>query len=308
MSFAFKAVSLGSGACRLAGTGIERVELAGMLFPRQPFTDKYGRAYPYRPDKRRVFGSNQTQARCEERAVRVVRAKHILSAGNGMNIYRGCTHGCIYCDSRSACYGIGHDFEDIEVKGNAIELLESALRRKRTKCMLGTGSMTDPYIPLESRTGYVRKALALAVRYGFGFTLMTKSDRVLRDLDLLQAINRKTKCVVQMTLTTCDEDLCRKIEPNVSTTQERAAVLRTLRDAGIPTVVWLFPHMKEKYIRTYGTQYQLNSPNNDMLMKLFHQICEDNGIVHDNAQIFEYLHKFEEKNKAVQLSLFDIIS
>lgn len=98
------------------------------------------------------------------------------------------------------------------------------------------------------------------------------------------------------------------MHPWLHTTQERAAVLRTLRDAGIPTVVWLFPHMKEKYIRTYGTQYQLNSPNNDMLMKLFHQICEDNGIVHDNAQIFEYLHKFEEKNKAVQLSLFDIIS
>ena len=236
------------------------------------------------------------------------KAKGILSSSNGMNLYRGCPHGCIYCDSRSKCYHMDHDFEDIEIKENAIELLESALRRKRSKCMLGTGSMTDPYIPLEDEIGNVRKALSLAYQYGFGFTLITKSARVLRDLDLLKAINDKTKCVVQMTLTTCDEDLCRKIEPNVSTTQERAAVLRTLRDAGIPTVVWLFPHMKEKYIRTYGTQYQLNSPNNDMLMKLFHQICEDNGIVHDNAQIFEYLHKFEEKNKAVQLSLFDIIS
>lgn len=289
------------------------------------------------------------------------KAKGILSSSNGMNLYRGCTHGCIYCDSRSKCYHMDHDFEDIEIKENAIELLESALRRKRSKCMLGTGSMTDPYVPLEDEIGNVRKALSLAYQYGFGFTLITKSARVLRDLDLLKAINDKTKCVVQMTLTTCDEDLCRKIEPNVSTTQERAAVLRTLRDAGIPTVVWLcpilpfindteenirgildycieakvygiicfgmgmtlregnreyfyrqldrlFPHMKEKYIRTYGTQYQLNSPNNDMLMKLFHQICEDNGIVHDNAQIFEYLHKFEEKNKAVQLSLFDIIS
>ena len=282
------------------------------------------------------------------------KAKGILSSSNGMNLYRGCTHGCIYCDSRSKCYHMDHDFEDIEIKENAIELLESALRRKRSKCMLGTGSMTDPYVPLEDEIGNVRKALSLAYQYGFGFTLITKSARVLRDLDLLKAINDKTKCVVQMTLTTCDEDLCRKIEPNVSTTQERAAVLRTLRDAGIPTVVWLcpilpfindteenirgildycieakvygiicfgmgmtlregnreyfyrqldrlFPHMKEKYIRTYGTQYQLNSPNNDMLMKLFHQICEDNGIVHDNAQIFEYLHKFEEKNKAVNL-------
>lgn len=169
------------------------------------------------------------------------KAKGILSSSNGMNLYRGCTHGCIYCDSRSKCYHMDHDFEDIEIKENAIELLERALRRKRSKCMLGTGSMTDPYIPLEDEIGNVRKALSLAYQYGFGFTLITKSARVLRDLDLLKAINDKTKCVVQMTLTTCDEDLCRKIEPNVSTTQERAAVLRTLRDAGIPTVVWLCP-------------------------------------------------------------------
>lgn len=170
-----------------------------------------------------------------------VNAKGILSAANGMNLYRGCVHGCIYCDSRSKCYHMEHAFEDIEVKANAIELLEDALKRKRTRCMLSTGSMTDPYIPLEEEIGNVRKALALADRYGFGFTLITKSARVLRDLDLLQAINEKTKCVVQMTLTTCDEDLCRKLEPNVSTTAERFEALLRLRDAGIPTVVWLCP-------------------------------------------------------------------
>lgn len=170
-----------------------------------------------------------------------VQAKGILSASNGMNLYRGCSHGCIYCDSRSRCYHMDHRFEDIEVKENALELLEDALRRKRTKCMLATGSMTDPYIPLESELGLVRGALALAEKYGFGFTLITKSARVLRDLDLLRAINEKTKCVVQMTLTTADEALCRKIEPNVSTTAERAEALRRLREAGIPTVVWLCP-------------------------------------------------------------------
>lgn len=287
-----------------------------------------------------------------------VNAKSILSAKNGMNLYRGCSHGCIYCDSRSRCYHIDHDFEDIEIKANAIELLENFLKRKRAKCMLGTGSMTDPYIPLESKIGNVRKALALADQYGFGFTLITKSDRVLRDLDLLKSINDKTKCVVQMTLTTCDENLCRKIEPNVSTTKERVEALKKLNEAGIPTVVWLcpvlpfindteenirgilkycteakvygvicfgmgmtlregnreyfysrldrlFPHMKEKYMRIYGTQYQISSPKNNELMKLFHQICEDNGIVHDNSKLFEYLSRFEEKNSPVQLSLFD---
>lgn len=170
-----------------------------------------------------------------------VKAKGILSAKNGMNLYRGCSHGCIYCDSRSNCYHMEHAFEDIEVKENAIKLLKDALTRKRKKCMIGTGSMTDPYIPLEMKLGNVRKVLELVYEYGFGFTVITKSNRILRDLDLLQKINEKTKCVVQMTLTTCDEDLCRKIEPNVSTTEDRFEVLKTLRDCGIPTVVWLSP-------------------------------------------------------------------
>lgn len=134
-----------------------------------------------------------------------------------------------------------HAFEDIEVKENAIDLLESALRRRRKKCMIGTGSMTDPYIPLEMEIGNVRKALQLIYEHGFGFTVITKSDRILRDIDLLQKINERTKCVVQMTLTTYDEELCRKIEPHVSTTRERFEVLMRLRDAGIPTVVWMTP-------------------------------------------------------------------
>ena len=170
-----------------------------------------------------------------------VNAKGILSPQNGMNLYRGCTHGCIYCDSRSRCYHMDHDFEDIEVKENAIELLEKALRSKRKKCMIGTGAMTDPYIPLEPELGNVRKALELIYKYGFGVTLQTKSDRILRDLDLLSRINKLTKCVVQMTLTTYDDDLCRKIEPNVCVTSERVRVLKILRDSGIPTVVWLCP-------------------------------------------------------------------
>ena len=170
-----------------------------------------------------------------------VAAKKILSASNGMNLYRGCTHGCIYCDSRSNCYHIDHKFEDIEVKQNAVELLEDSLKRKRKRCMIGTGSMTDPYIPLENELGYMRKSLLLAEKYGFGFTLITKSDRILRDLDILKRINEKTKCVVQMTMTTYDEQLCRKLEPNVSTTKERFEVLKILRREGIPTVVWLCP-------------------------------------------------------------------
>ena len=178
------------------------------------------------------------------------KVKGILSSSNGMNLYRGCTHGCIYCDSRSKCYHMEHAFEDVEVKENAIVLLEKTLRRKRLKCMLSTGSMTDPYIPLEDEFGNVRKALSLAYKYGFGFTLITKSNRVLKDLDLLKAINDKTKCVVQMTLTTYDEDLCKKIEPNVSTTKERVETLKKLHDKGIYTILCISP------IFPYITDYE----------------------------------------------------
>ena len=286
-----------------------------------------------------------------------VKVMGILSPSNGMNLYRGCSHGCIYCDSRSKCYQMNHDFEDIEVKENALELLEAALRRKRKRCMIGTGAMTDPYLPLEKKLGYTRKALLLIEKYGFGVALQTKSDLVLRDLDILRQINEKTKAVVQMTLTTADEKLCRIIEPNVSTANERFEALKALRDAGIPTVVWLcpvlpfindteenirtilgmcveagvrgvlcfgmgltlregnreyfyrqldihFPRLKERYIRTYGNNYVVDSPRSTELMRLYHRICEENGILHNNDQIFEYLRKFEEKNAAEQLCLW----
>lgn len=172
-----------------------------------------------------------------------VQAKSLLSSKNGMNLYRGCTHGCIYCDSRSKIYNMNHDFEDIEVKQNSLELLKKALKSKKEKCMIGTGSMTDPYIPLESKLEFVRNSLKLIYRYGFGFTCITKSDLILRDLDLLKKINEKAKTVVQITLTTADEDLCRKIEPNVCTTKKRVEVLEKLNEANIPTVVWLTPFL-----------------------------------------------------------------
>lgn len=170
-----------------------------------------------------------------------VQAKSILSPKNGMNLYRGCQHGCIYCDARSLCYQMNHPFEDIGVKENALPLLEQALRAKRKKCMIGTGAMSDPYMPLEETLQLTRGALELIHRYGFGVAIQTKSCRILRDLELLKAINDQSKAVVQMTLTTYDERLCRMVEPNVSTTRQRAEALRKFRDAGIPTVVWLSP-------------------------------------------------------------------
>lgn len=170
-----------------------------------------------------------------------VNAHGILSAKNGMNIYRGCTHGCIYCDSRSDCYRMEHDFEDIEVKQNAPELLEDTLRRKRRSCMIGTGAMCDPYMHLEETLGNTRKCLEIIYKYNFGVTVHTKSARVLRDMDLYEAIHQRSRAVIQMTLTTADEALCRILEPNVSTTRERYLALKEFQKRGIPTVVWLCP-------------------------------------------------------------------
>lgn len=275
-----------------------------------------------------------------------------------MNLYRGCVHGCIYCDSRSTCYHMDHDFEDVAVKENAIELLEHTLRNKRKKCMIGTGSMTDPYIPAEAKLENVRKALELIDQHEFGVTVITKSDLVLRDIDLLKRINQKTKCVVQMTLTTFDDELCRKIEPNVVPTSRRFEVLKTLRDAGIPTVVWLcpvlpyindteknisglldmceeagvkgiicfgmgltlregsreyfyaqldrlFPGLKERYVREFGEQYAVTSPNNNKLMRLFYHRCRCAGIMCDNDEIFNYLSTYEIKSNDLQYSFWD---
>ena len=173
-----------------------------------------------------------------------VEAKGILTGRGGfygMNIYRGCTHGCIYCDSRSLCYRFTHPFEDVEVKRNAPELLEKALRAKRRPCMIGTGSMSDPYMHCEEKLRLTRRCLQIILENGFGASIQTKSDRILQDLDLLDEINRSAKCVVQMTLTTYDDALCRILEPNVCSTKRRIEVLKELQKRQIPTLVWLTP-------------------------------------------------------------------
>ena len=173
-----------------------------------------------------------------------VDAKGILSGSGGylgMNIYRGCTHGCIYCDSRSRCYRFTHPFEDVEVKRNAPELLESALKSKRRRCVIGTGAMSDPYMHCEETLRLTRKCLQVILKYGFGAAVQTKSDRILQDIDLLDRINRSAKSVVQITLTTYDDALCRIVEPNVCNTRRRIEVLEKMRERGIPTVVWLTP-------------------------------------------------------------------
>lgn len=173
-----------------------------------------------------------------------VDAKHLLTGSGGhygMNIYRGCTHGCIYCDSRSRCYQFTHLFEDVEVKRNAPQLLDSELRSKRKRCMIGTGSMSDPYMHCEEQLRLTRQCLEIILKHGFGAAVQTKSDRILQDIDLLEEINKSSRCVVQMTLTTYDDELCGIVEPNVCSTRQRIQVLEKMRERSIPTVVWLTP-------------------------------------------------------------------
>ncbi|MBR3534087.1 MAG: radical SAM protein [Clostridiales bacterium] len=290
-----------------------------------------------------------------------VEAKGILNVngnGTGMNIYRGCTHGCIYCDSRSLCYHFTHPFEDVEVKINAPELLEKALKSKRKKCMIGTGSMSDPYMHCEQELRLTRRCLEIIYDRGFGAAVQTKSDRILDDIDLLDKINRKTKCVVQMTLTTYDDDLCSVLEPNVCNTKRRIEVLRQMNQRGIPTVVWLtpilpfindteenitailnecvrtgvkgiicfgmgvtlregdreyfyealdrhFPGLKQRYIDVYGNSYEVTSPDNERLMRVFNDICKKNNIISDPGKCFGYMQEFPEDNS--QMSIFDLM-
>ena len=276
-----------------------------------------------------------------------VKAKGIFTSDYGINLYRGCTHGCIYCDSRSEIYGMNHKFEDIQVKENAVELLKKELV-KRKPSMIGTGAMTDPYIPLEKRLGFVRKTLELVYRYGFGWSCITKSDLVLRDIDLLEKINEKTKAVVQVTITTADDELCKMIEPNVCPTSRRVEVLEKLKECDIPTVVWFcpilpyindteenvnrimdccidadvrgvlnmgmglslrkgnreyfyrkldekFPGIKEKYIEEFGDSYFIHSSDNRKLRGILRKRCDEHGIMHNQDEIFSYIHEFPEK-------------
>lgn len=156
-----------------------------------------------------------------------------------MNIYRGCQHQCIYCDSRSDCYRLG-DLAQIRVKTNALELLEDALPRKRVLGTIGFGSMNDPYMPVELEYRLVRGALEIISRAGFPVHILTKSDQVLRDLDLLRAIG-EVYAAVSFTVTTADDSLAANLEPGAPLPTARYQAMRALADEGILTGVTMMP-------------------------------------------------------------------
>jgi DNA repair photolyase len=156
-----------------------------------------------------------------------------------LNLYRGCQHQCIYCDSRSECYGIA-DFRDVLVKVNAIELLEKELSRKRIKGSIGFGSMSDTYAPVEAEYQLTRRALQVIARFRFPVHIITKSDLVLRDADLLTEINRQ-QARVCFTITTADDELGKKVEPGAPLVSRRYAAMAQLAQQGIPVGITLMP-------------------------------------------------------------------
>lgn len=184
-------------------------------------------------------------------SVREIEAKTLLSTATRpdswfgfkytMNLYRGCQHHCIYCDSRSLCYGIDDFDGEVLVKANALALLRRELPRKRIKGYVGTGAMSDPYMPLERRLRLTAGALAIIAQAGFPVHILTKSDLVLRDLDLLQTIQQHTRAVVTITITTPDDALARQVEPGAPSSSARFAALERLAQAGIVAGVALMP-------------------------------------------------------------------
>ena len=157
-----------------------------------------------------------------------------------MNIYRGCSHGCIYCDSRSDCYGI-EAFDQVRAKESALSILEDNLRRKTLKGVVGTGAMSDPYNPLEKQHQLTRQALGLFKSYGFGVAIATKSPLVTRDNDLLAGIQQRSPVIVKITITCADDQLAQIIEPRVAPSSNRFAAIKELADCGIFSGVLLMP-------------------------------------------------------------------
>ena len=157
-----------------------------------------------------------------------------------INLYRGCPHKCIYCDSRSNCYHIDN-FDVVKGKENALQILSEELSKKRIKGVVGIGAMSDTYNPLEVKYEQTRGALKLISKYGFGVSIDTKSDLILRDLDLLEEINSKSNVIVKFTITTPSDELSKIIEPNVCVSSRRFQAIRELRNHGIFAGIMMNP-------------------------------------------------------------------
>lgn len=229
-----------------------------------------------------------------------IKAKTIISktrAGDkwfgidyNMNLYRGCPHGCIYCDSRSSCYHIDN-FDTVKVKENSLELLETELAKKRTKGVVGIGAMSDTYNPFEAESEITRGALKLLLKYGYGAAIATKSDLILRDLDLLQQISSRSSLIVKLTVTAAEDELSKTIEPGVCPSSARLAAVKALTDAGIFAGVIMAP------VLPFITDYEDNIRS---IVRLGHEsgskfIYTYMGVTLRENQRDYYFQKLDEK-------------
>ncbi|MDF2886569.1 MAG: Radical domain protein [Lacrimispora sp.] len=185
----------------------------------------------------------------EDKGVELIPAKTIVTKTKNsswfgidynMNIYRGCSHGCIYCDSRSDCYGIDH-FDTVRVKEDAMRIIRDDLRRKVKTGVVGTGAMSDPYNPLEKELELTRHALELIDAFGFGAAIATKSSLLYRDIDILESIAEHSPVLLKVTVTTTDDALAAKIEPRVSKPSDRLSLIAALKDHGLFAGILLMP-------------------------------------------------------------------
>ncbi|RGC19690.1 radical SAM protein [Absiella sp. AM54-8XD] len=179
-----------------------------------------------------------------------------------MNLYKGCPHGCIYCDSRSSCYQVDN-FDIVRKKENELSILEMELKRKKRKGVIGIGSMSDTYHPFEKTEKITHGALELIYRYGFGVGIDTKSDLILKDIDLISAISKQYPSIVKITITTADDTLCRIIEPHVCVSSKRFIILEKLHQANIFAGILMMPILpfindSEENIKTIIEQAHLH--------------------------------------------------
>ena len=247
-----------------------------------------------------------------------------------MNLYRGCLHSCIYCDSRSNCYRIDN-FDIVKGKEHVLSILEKELVHKKKRGVVGIGSMSDTYNPMEMKYKMTRGALVLLNKYGYGVSIDTKSDLILRDIDILKKIQKKNNVIVKFTITTPHDLLSKKIEPNVCVSSRRLEVVRLLSKEGIfvgimmnPVLPFItdkeedikllvklaylngakfIPNLKLKYIKKYGNMYQCFVPNYKELYQVFIEECEKYGILYRMEDIIKAYQKEIKTNE--QISLFD---
>lgn len=206
-----------------------------------------------------------------------------------MNIYKGCSHGCIYCDSRSECYRV-ENFDEVRAKENALILIERELKSKRKTGVVGTGAMSDPYNPFEKKFKLTRGALELINRYRFGVSIATKSDLISRDIDILKNISKHSPVLIKITITTANDVLCKKIEPNVAISSDRFATIKKLSEEGIFVGILLMPVLP--FIED-------NEENISGIIKLAHEngakfIYPAFGVTLRQNQREWYYHKLDE--------------